>query len=323
MAMSFDAFITRRLPGDVHLKAQQRLGCRVFGEDRPPSRDELLDSARGARGLLCLLTDQIDRAVIEALPDLVAISVMAVGYDNIDLQACVERHIAVGHTPDVLTEATADLTWALLLAAARRVTEAERYLREGRWITWDPGLLLGRDVHGATLGIVGFGRIGRAVARRARGFEMQVLACSRGSIDETGVSQVALDELLERSDFVSLHVSLNDETRRLIDTDALRRMKPGAILINTSRGDVVDQSALVKALAGGRLGAAGLDVYEDEPLSADDPLTRLDNVVLLPHIGSATIETRTAMAEVALENLEAALQGRPMPHPVPMPGVGH
>lgn len=279
--------------------------------------EELAARIATADGLLCLLTDRIDAAFLACAPRLRAISSVSVGVDHIDLAAATARGIPVGHTPGVLTETTADLAFALLLSTARRVVEADRYVRDGRWGAWAPDLLLGRDVHGATLGLVGLGAIGRAMARRARGFGMRVLAWSRtrrplGDLDGA-VAWTELPALLAASDFVSVHVALTPETRGLLDARALAAMKPGAILVNTARGGIVDETALVAALREGRLGGAGLDVFEREPIAPGDPLLALPNVVVAPHIGSASVATRARMAALAVENLLAALDGRPMP----------
>jgi glyoxylate reductase len=244
-----------------------------------------------------------------------------VGYDNIDVAACARRGIAVGNTPGVLTETTADLTWALILATSRRVTEGDRYVRSGAWRTWGPMILLGSDVHGSTLGIVGFGRIGQAVARRAVGFGMTVLYHSRTRAStaveaDLGVSHVSFDELLVRSDIVSIHVPLTAETRGLIDSSALARMKPTAILVNTARGPIVDQAALALALRDGIIEAAGLDVTDPEPITLHDPLLELPNCLVVPHIGSATHATRGRMAAMAAANLLAGVRGDPLPTPV-------
>jgi lactate dehydrogenase-like 2-hydroxyacid dehydrogenase len=254
------------------------------------------------------------------------VSNLAVGYDNIDLAACARRGVPVGNTPGVLTQATADLAFALLLAVARRLPESERFVRDDRWVTWDPLLLLGREVSGQTLGIIGFGRIGQEVARRARGFGMRVLYHSRsrapGSVEtELGATMVDLDTLLGTSDVVSVHVNLTPETRHLIDARALARMRPGAILINTSRGPVVDQAALADALRSGHLFGAGLDVTDPEPMRADDPLLALPNCLVLPHVASATDTTRARMAEKAARNVLAGLRGEPLPDAVPLPAV--
>ena len=284
----------------------------------PPPHAEIVRQVREADGLVCLLTDRVDAEVIATGERLRVISIMAVGYDNIDVAAANARRIPIGNTPGVLTEATADLTWALLMAAARRVAEGDRYVRADRWKSWSPQLLLGRDVYGATLGIVGLGRIGQAVARRARGFEMRVVYYDHSPKPEAerdlGVEGVDFETLVRGSDFISLHVPLSGETRHLIGERELGLMKPTAILINTARGQVVDQEALVLALREGRLAAAGLDVFQVEPLPRDDPLLSLDNVVLLPHLGSASIVTRTRMAMMAAENLVAGLRGERPPY---------
>ncbi len=276
----------------------------------------LTPEAAGARALVPLLTTRVDGALLARLPRLELVASVSVGTDHIDLDACRARGVAVTNTPDVLTEATADLAFALLLAAARRVGEAERALRSGGFPPWSPGFMLGKRVSGATLGIVGFGRIGRAVARRAAGFGMHVLCTSRGPVAaEPPAERVPLGELLARADFVSVHVPLSSATRHLIGRGELARMRPGAVLVNTSRGAVVDEAALVEALARGPLFAAGLDVYEHEP-AVHPGLLGLENVVLLPHIGSAEAETRRAMATLAADNVIALLEGRPLLTPV-------
>lgn len=277
---------------------------------------DLAPEAASARALVPLLTTRVDGALLARLPRLELVASVSVGVDHIDLDACRARGVAVTNTPHVLTEATADLAFALLLAAARRVGEAERALRSGGFPPWSPGFMLGKRVAGATLGIVGFGRIGRAVARRAAGFGMRVLCTSRGDVAaEPSAERVPLGELLARADFVSLHVPLSAATRHLLGREELARMKPGAVLVNTSRGAVVDEAALVEALARGPLFAAGLDVYEHEP-AVHPGLLGLENVVLLPHIGSAEAETRRAMAMLAADNVVALLEGRPLLTPV-------
>ena len=256
-----------------------------------------------------MLVDAIDAAFLDQCPKLRAIANYAVGYDNIDLEATAARGVQVGTTPGVLTDATADLAFALLLALARNIVTAATDAREGRWHTWEPNGWLGADLVGATLGIVGFGRIGQAVARRAAGFEMEVLH----------TSETPLDELLGRSDFVSLHVPLTPETRHLIDAAALKRMKPTAMLINTARGPIVDQGALLAALDAGELAGAALDVTDPEPPAADDPILHHEKVLVVPHIGSAERGARAKMTELAVENLLAALAGEPMPYPAGEP----
>jgi glyoxylate reductase len=291
----------------------------------PPPRDELLRRVAGVDGLLSLLTDRVDDELLDAAgPQLKVVSNFAVGYDNIDVPACARRGIPVGNTPGVLTEATADLAFTLLLAVARRIPEADAFVRADRWVTWGPLLLLGRDVSGATLGIVGFGRIGREVARRARGFGMRVLyhdsfRAPEALESELGAESVDLDSLLAQSDFVSLHVSLSPETRHLMDAAALAKMKPGSVLINTSRGPVVDQDALTEALRSGHLWGAGLDVTDPEPMRADHPLAQMPNCLVVPHVASATERTRDRMAEKAARNVLAGLRGEPLPDPVPAP----
>jgi glyoxylate reductase len=294
--------VTRRLPFPALDRLAARHDVDVWPGDLPPSPEELRTHAGEAEGLLCLLTDRVDEALLQAAPDLRAIAVYAVGTDNVDLDAAKRRGIPVGNTPDVLTEATADLAFALLLAAARRLPEAER----AEWRTWEPAQHLGADVHAATLGIVGHGRIGQAVARRASGFDMRVLH----------TRDHALGALLEASDFVSLHVPLTTETHHLIDANALARMKPTAILINTSRGPVVDQHALIEAVVSGTIAGAALDVTDPEPPAPDDPIRATPGILVVPHIGSATHTARSRMADLAVDNLLAALDRRPMPHPV-------
>jgi glyoxylate reductase len=305
-------FITRKLPGTAVARLAQTNEVEVWPDELPPSRQELLAHLPTIEGLISLPTDPIDAEVIAAAPQLRAISNYAVGYDNIDLAASRARGIPVGHTPDVLTDATADLTFTLLLAAARRLLEATAAVREGEWLTWGPSSHLGVELAGSTLGIIGFGRIGRAVARRAEGFGMQVIHTSSGSDTDK------LTSLLEAADFVSLHAPLTADTRHLIDADALKRMKPTAILINTARGGMVDQDALADALQQGTIAGAGLDVTDPEPIPLDHPLLKAPNLVITPHIGSATTTARERMADIAVDNLLAGLAGQPMPHPVPL-----
>jgi len=262
-----------------------------------------------AEGLICLLTDRIDAALLEAAPRLRVVANAVVGYEHVDLAACRARGIVVTNTPDVLTEATADLAWALILAAVRGLPQAERSLRRGEFHGWGFWDYLGGDLHGRTLGIFGMGRIGQATARRAAGFGMRVIYTSRRAVETRGAERVDLDALLERSDVLSLHAPLNAQTRHVIDNSALRRMRSGSVLINTARGPLVDEAALVRALRDGPLSAAGLDVYEREP-AIHPELLQLPNVVLLPHIGSATRETRTRMATLAARNVREVLQGR-------------
>lgn len=306
-------FVTRQLPGPALDRLAAAHDVEIWPERTPPPREQLLQKAERAEGLLSLLTDRIDADAINALPKLRIISNYAVGYDNVDLAAAAARGIRVGNTPDVLTDATADLTFALLLASARRLPDAFTAARSGEWIGWEPASFLGSKVHGLTLGLVGFGRIGQAVARRAEGFGMSVLHTRSGDGPQ------ALDELLRESDFVSLHTPLTTATHHLIDEAALQRMKSTAILINTARGGIVDQQALIRALHEGQIAAAALDVTDPEPPTPDDPLLQAPNLVLTPHIGSATRAARERMADLAVENLLAGLEGGPMPHEVVMP----
>jgi glyoxylate reductase len=316
------AFITRVLPEAALeiARSVQQLEIEVWPGELPPPREVLLDKAADLDGLLCLLTDRVDAELLDRAPRLRVVSQMAVGYDNIDVAACTARGIRVGNTPGVLAETTADLAFALLMAAARRIPESERFLRAGQWQTWSPMELTGPDIHHATLGIVGLGRIGYEMARRARGFDMRVLYTNRTPNEaaerDFGAVRVDLGTLLAESDFVSLHTPLTPETRRLIGAAELARMKPSAVLVNTARGPVVDQRALYEALRDRRIAAAGIDVFETEPLPMDDPLLTLDNAVLVPHIGSASIATRTKMAVLAARNLVAGLRGDPLPHTV-------
>jgi glyoxylate reductase len=278
----------------------------------------LLAQAREVEGLITLLTDRVDEALLAGSPGLRAVSNVAVGHDNIDVAACTSRRIPVGNTPGVLTETTADFAFALLMGLARRVAEADAYVRAGHWKTWEPGLLLGTDVYGATLGLVGLGAIGTAVARRARGFGMRLLYVNRHPRPELeaelGLTRVDKATLLAESDFVSLHVPLNAGTRHWLGRAEFAAMKRGALLVNTARGPVVDQAALAEALESGHLGGAALDVTDPEPLPLDSPLLKLPNVLLAPHIASASHATRGRMASMAVDNLLAALAGRKPPH---------
>jgi glyoxylate reductase len=303
-------FVTRELPGDELARLRDAgHAVDVWAERLPPPPETLRLRTADAEALLSLLTDRVDSALFDACPRLRVVANLAVGCDNIDLAAAAARGVAVGNTPDVLTDSTADLAFALILAALRRLPEGAAAVRDGSWTTWDPGWLLGRDAHGATLGIIGRGRIGDAVARRAAGFEMTVLHHNRSG-------GIALDELLERSDVVSLHCPLTEETRGLVDEAFLRAMRPGAILVNTARGPIVDQIALTTALREGWIAGAALDVTDPEPLPAGDPLLGAPNLIVLPHLGSATRATRERMAALAVDNLLAGLSGSPLPHAV-------
>jgi glyoxylate reductase len=302
-------FVTRALPGGAIDRLAAEHEVDVWPEPLPPPRDELLARVREVDGLLALLTDRVDAELMDAAPNLRAISNYAVGVDNVDVDAATARGIPVGNTPGVLTDTTADLAVALMLGIGRRLVDGDAYVRRGDWRTWEPDQLLGRDLHGATVGIVGFGRIGQAVARRLEGFECTILHTSRSG-------GVAFEELLERSDFVSVHTPLTPETRGLIDAEALRRMKPTAYLVNTARGPVVDTDALAAGLQAGEIAGAALDVTDPEPLPADHPLLDAPNLLVLPHLGSATHATRERMADMAVDNLLAGLRGEHMPHHV-------
>jgi glyoxylate reductase len=304
--------LTERAGRDPLAPLRARAACTVWSDARRPDARALRAGLRGHAALVCLLTDRIDASVIEAADVLRVISTVSVGFDHIDLAAASARGIAVGNTPGVLTETTAELALALLLATTRRVAEADADVRAGRWTRerrWELDGYLGRDLAGATLGIVGLGAVGRAVAARAAAFGMRIVGWSRSDRAVPGVERVPFDTLLAESDFVSLHVASTPETRGLIDASALARMKPGAVLVNTARGDVASESDLVAALASGHLGGAGLDVFADEPIGADHPLTRFQNVVLTPHVGSASVVTRLRMADLAVANVLAVLDG--------------
>lgn len=308
-------YVFRALPG-ADLRPLERLFRVAGGAPRPPSRPELLAAAGEARAVVVSYLDRVDPALLEALPALRHVASYGVGVNHVDLEACRARGVLVTNTPDVVTDATADQALALLLAAARRVAEGDRLIRAGGWRELDPGFLLGTEVTGKTLGVVGFGRIGQALARRAAGFTMRVLYTSPRPVDFPGAERVALDDLLARSDFVSLNVPLTPATRGLLSRERLARMKPGAILVNTARGQVVDDAALAEALAAGRLAAAGLDVFPDEPRVPPAYLA-LENVVLTPHLGSGTRETRFAMTRMVLEDVARVGRGEPPLHPVP------
>lgn len=311
-------FVTRELPSAEGMqRLQAAADVTVWPEYDPPPRDALIEGASTSDGLLSLITDRIDAELLDALPNLKCVANLAVGYDNIDVAACTERGVLVCNTPGVLTETTAELTMALLLGYTRRIVEADAVVRDGRWTVWHPSFMLGLDLHGATLGIVGLGAIGLAVAKRARAFDMRVVYTSRSRKQEAertlGIEYLPLDDLLRQSDFVSLTVALNDDTRKLIGPRELSLMKPGAVLINTARGGVVDQAALVEALRTRTIAGAALDVFEVEPIATDDPLLALDNVVVVPHLGSATVGTRKAMSDLAIDNLLAFFRGERPP----------
>jgi glyoxylate reductase len=299
-------FVTRRLPGEALNRLAAEHDVDVWQGRLQPSRAKLIEKAVDADGLLSLLTDRIDADLLAKCSKLRVVSNYATGVDNIDIEAATARGIPVGFTPDVLTEATADATFALLLAAARRVVEGDAVVRAGRWLTWEPDLLLGQGVHGKTLGVVGLGRIGKAVKQRGEGFGMDVIHHSRSG-------GIPLDELLERADFVTLHARLTDETRGLIGQAELRQMKSTGILINTARGGLIDSGALLRALSDGWIAGAALDVADPEPVPKGHPLLDAPNLIVTPHIASASIEARCAMTALAVDNMLAGLAGQPMP----------
>jgi glyoxylate reductase len=311
-------FVTRVIPDKGLEMIRDFCEVDLWEDELPPSREELMKRVRGVDGLLTLLTDKIDGAVMDTAGEqLKVISNHAVGFDNIDVPAATARKIPVGNTPDVLTDATADFAFALMMAAGRRLIEADRYVRDGKWKTWGPKLLLGIEFKGATLGLVGFGRIGKAVARRAMGFDMRVIyydPMEKESDAELNATRVDFETLLQEADFISLHTPLTPDTRHLIDAEALSKMKSSAVLINTSRGPVVDMDALYGALKEHRVFAAGLDVTEPEPLPVDNPLLTLDNLIIAPHIASASTVARDNMSWMAAKNLIAGLKGEPLPN---------
>lgn len=315
--MSFSVFITRRLTPEAEEKLNAFCQAEYWPEETPPPYPVLREKTRHADGLICMLTDQIDSELINNSERLKAISQVAVGVDNIDLEAASLRGVPVGHTPDLLTEATADLSFALILAAARKIPEAVDYARSGQWKTWGLTTLLGESVYGATLGIIGMGRIGQAVARRAQGFSMPIIYTAnrpRPEIDiEFGATQVTLNHLLHDADIISLHVPLNESTHGLIGSEQFAMMKPNAILVNAARGAVVDTDALVTALITGQIGYAALDVTDPEPLPASHTLYQLSNAIVVPHIGSATRKARNKMSILAVDNLMAGLLGKNLP----------
>jgi glyoxylate reductase len=312
-------YVSRLLPEPVMAAIRQRFRLTAVPDTSPPSRQRLTEGLQEAEAAICTLTERIDEELLQAAPRLRVIANCAVGFNNIALEATRARGIVVTNTPEVLTEATADLTWALLLAGARRIPEGDQLVRSGRWQGWELTQLLGADVAGQTLGIIGLGRIGTAVARRAAGFGMAVVYCREGSGYRPDIDarweRVPLDDLLSRSDFVTLHLPLTAKTHHLIGERELRRMRPSGFLINTSRGPVVDEAALVRALQEGWLAGAGLDVYEQEPAVAP-VLREFKQVVLLPHLGSATLSTRIKMGMLCVENIVALLEGRPAPNQV-------
>ncbi len=320
-------FVTRIIPSEGLDRVRAACDAAVWDDELPPPRDVILRQARQADGLLSLLTDSVDAELMDACPQLRVVSNFAVGFDNIDIPAATARGMLVGNTPGVLTETTADFAFTLLLAAARRVVEGVDYVRAGRWRTWGPLLLTGPDVHHATLGLVGLGRIGVEMAKRARGFDMRVLysdVVRRADLEASyGLEHTSLEDLLRQADFISLHTPLTPQTHHLIGHEQLRMMKPSAILVNTSRGPVVDTEALAEALRAGAIGGAALDVTDPEPLPADHPLVALPNCIVVPHIASASHATRAAMARIAAENLLAGLHGAPLPAGLNPEAQGH
>ena len=318
--MKTRVYVTRLLPKEAMDRVNSYCDAKVWDGDLPPPRNVLLKEVKSIEGLLSLLTDRIDAELMSQASGLRVISNYAVGFDNIDVAEATRRNIIVGNTPGVLTDTTADFAFTLMLSAARRVVEGDKFVRAGKWKTWGPMLLLGQDIHDATLGIMGLGRIGVAVAKRAKGFGMKLLyhdvVRNTQAEKELGIQFVDMNALLEQSDFITLHTNLTPETHHLIGRDQFRKMKKTAILVNTSRGPIVDCHALYEALRDGTIAYAALDVTEPEPIPADHPLLTLDNVIVVPHIASASVATRTKMALMAADNLIAGLKGEMPPNPV-------
>lgn len=311
-------FVTRIIPEAGLEIVRKNCEMELNKEDRVLTKQEVMEGVKGKDGLLCLLTDEIDAEVMDASPQLKIIANYAVGFNNINMASATKRKIMVTNTPGVLTETTADLCWALLMSIARRIVEGDKFVRAGKFKGWAPMLLLGQDVHRKTLGIIGMGRIGQAVARRARGFEMKILYTDTKRIPEDKelelrVEFVALEELLQKSDYVTIHVPLTKETHHLISEKELNLMKETAYIINSARGPIIDEKALVKVLKEGKIAGAALDVFEKEP-ELEPGLDSLDNVVIIPHLGSATLDTRSKMAVMAAENLVAGLKGERPPN---------
>ncbi|MGB8648277.1 MAG: D-glycerate dehydrogenase [Anaerolineae bacterium] len=315
--MKPQVFVTRIIPDQGLDLIRENTEMDLWESELPPPHDVLLEHLKGKQGVVSLLTDRMDAALMDANPQIKVISNMAVGFDNIDIPAATERGIPIGNTPGVLTDTTADFAFTLLMAAARRVVEGADYVRAGKWETWGPMLLMGQDIHGATLGILGFGRIGQGMAQRASGFGMRVLyydVYRREDLEKSmGVTYVDLDTLLGESDFITIHTDLNPNTRHLFNAAAFSKMRKNAILINTARGPVVDPAALYDALKRGQILAAALDVTEPEPLPMSSPLLTLPNLLVVPHIASASVVTRGKMAEIAARNLIAGLKGERLP----------
>lgn len=313
-------YVTRLLPKPAMDRINSYCDAKTWDGELPPPRDIIIENIASSDGLLCLLTDKIDAQLMDKGPKLKVISNCAVGFDNIDIDAATKRGIVVGNTPGVLTETTADFAFALMMAAARRVAEGDRNVRAGKWKTWGPMILLGQDVYGSTLGIIGMGRIGAAVARRAKGFGMKIMYYDvirqPQTEKELGLEYVEIGKVLAESDFITLHTNLSPQTHHLIGPEQFKRMKRNCILINTSRGPIVDNMALYEALRDGTIAYAALDVTEPEPIPIDHPLLTLDNIVIAPHIASASVATRTKMGLMAADNLIAGLKGEMLPNPV-------
>jgi glyoxylate reductase len=312
-----DVFITRAIAPKAVERLRASAKVEVWQEDEPAPSEVLFEKASRVQGLVTMLSDPIGSDLIENAKNLRVISQMAVGYDNIAVPTATKHNIPVGHTPGVLTETTADFAWGLLMAAARRIPEADREVRHGIWRPWGPDVLTGPDVNGATIGIVGFGRIGQAVARRARGFDMRILYNDPDRHEDLeqawGVEYAEMDQLLSEADFITLHTYLSPETKNLIDRAAFQKMKSTAILVNTARGAVVNSEALIEALQTKQIYAAALDVFDPEPIPSDSPLLKMENVVIAPHIASGSIQTRARMAEIVVDNLLAGLKGERLP----------
>lgn len=312
-------FVTREIPERGLRTIKERFDAEVWPEYAPPPKKVIIQKAAEVDALASLLSDKIDSEVFDASPNLKIVAQLAVGYDNIDVKEATKRGIYVTNTPGVLTETTADFAWTLLMAVARRVVEADKYVRSGKWkVGWHPSMLLGRDVYGATIGIVGLGRIGAAMAKRAKGFDMRILyydVIRRPNLEkELGLEYTELDDLLRKSDFVTVHVPLLKATYHLIREEKLKLMKKTACLVNNSRGPVIDEKALYEALKNEQIAGAGLDVFEQEPTPVDNPLFKLDNVVMTPHISSGSYETRSRMAEMVAENLISFFKGETPPN---------
>lgn len=313
-------YVTRILPKLAMDRIYSHCDAKVWKGDLPPPRDVILENVADVEGLLSLLTDKADSELMDKAPKLKVISNYAVGFDNVDIAAATKRGIVVGNTPGVLTETTADFAFTLLMAAARRVAEGDRMVRAGKWKTWGPMTLLGQDIHGSTLGIIGLGRIGAAIAKRAKGFGMKLMYYDvirqPQTEKEFGVEFVDLNKIYAESDFITLHTNLTPQTHHLIGAEQLKKMKKNCILINSSRGPIIDNMALAEALRNGTIAYAALDVTEPEPIPSDHPLLKLDNVIIAPHIASASVATRTKMALMAADNLIAGLKGEMPPNPV-------